>query len=82
MIDVKIAGPGCKNCEELASRVRAALERQSIEATLVKVTDYKEIAALGILMTPGLVVDGKVLSQGKLPTEATLESWLLRAAGR
>lgn len=81
-MDIHIAGPGCRNCEALAARVKACLEKHSIEATLVKVTDYKEIAALGILMTPGLVVNGKLLSQGKLPTDSTLEAWLLREAGR
>ena len=79
MLDIKIAGPGCKNCEELAARVKRVLQELQAEATVVKITDYKDIAASGVMMTPGLIVNGKVLSQGKLPTEGIIRNWLLEA---
>jgi small redox-active disulfide protein 2 len=79
MLEIKIAGPGCKNCEELASRVKSVLEELRAEATLLKITGYQEIAASGVMMTPGLIVNGKVLCQGKLPTEGIIRNWLLEA---
>ena len=79
MLEIKIAGPGCKNCEELSSRVHKVLEEMRAEATLMKITDYQEIAASGVMMTPGLIVNGKVLSQGRLPSEGTIRDWLLEA---
>ena len=79
MLDIKVAGPGCRNCIELENRVKQALEELQAEATLMKVTDFKEIAALGILMTPGLVVNGKVISQGKLPTVTILRNMITEA---
>jgi len=79
MLDIKIAGPGCNNCEELAARVKRVLEELQTEATLAKLTDYKDIAASGVMMTPGLIVNGKVLCQGKLPTERIIKNWLLEA---
>ena len=79
MLDIKIAGPGCRNCEELAARVKRVLEELQIESTLVKLTDYKDIAASGVMMTPGLIVNGKVICQGKLPTEGIIKNWLLEA---
>lgn len=80
MLDIKVAGPGCRNCIELESRVKQALMELQAEATVMKVTDFKEIAALGILMTPGLVVNGKVVLQGKLPTVAILRNMITEAA--
>ena len=79
MLDIKVAGPGCKNCIELESRVKQALQELQAEATLMKVTDFKEIAALGILMTPGLVVNGKVVLQGKLPSVGIVKSLILES---
>ena len=79
MLEIRIAGPGCKNCEELASRVKKTLEGLQAEATVIKVTDYKDIAASGVMMTPGLIVNGKVVCQGKLPTEGVIRNWLLEA---
>lgn len=80
MLDIKVAGPGCRNCIELESRVKQALMELQAEATVMKVTDFKDIAALGILMTPGLVVNGKVVSQGKLPTVTILRNMITEAA--
>ena len=63
---VKILGSGCKNCVKLAENTKAALTELGLEAELVKVTDFSEIAKYGIMSTPGLVVDEKVVSFGKV----------------
>jgi small redox-active disulfide protein 2 len=79
MLDIKVAGPGCRNCLELEARVKQALEELQAEATLRKVTDFKEIAALGILMTPGLIINGKAVVQGKLPSVGIVKNLILEA---
>lgn len=63
---IKVLGPGCKNCENLADNTKAALKELGLEAEIEKVTDYGEIAGYGVLSTPGLVVDDKVVSSGKV----------------
>jgi small redox-active disulfide protein 2 len=80
MLDIKVAGPGCRNCIELESRVKQALEELQAEATLTKITDYQDIAKAGIMMTPGLIINGKVLLQGKLPPVSALKTCIVEAA--
>jgi len=63
---IKILGPGCKNCVSLADNAKAALKELGIEGEVIKVTDFAEIAKYGIMSTPGLVVDEKVVSFGKV----------------
>ena len=63
---IKVLGPGCKNCENLADNTKAALKELGLEAEIEKVTDFGEIARYGVLSTPGLVVDEKLVSSGKV----------------
>lgn len=63
---IEIFGSGCKKCITLGDNARAAAEAAGKTARIVKVTDFAEIAAYGVMSTPGLVVDGKVLSAGKV----------------
>ena len=65
-IDIKILGPGCKNCTTLEENTKAAIKQMGIEASIEKVTDMVQIAGYGILSTPGIVADGKVVSFGKV----------------
>lgn len=65
-MEIKILGSGCKNCVNLAANAKEALETLGVEGEIIKVTDFKEIASYGIMRTPGLVVDGKVVSSGKV----------------
>ena len=76
---IKVLGSGCANCQTLERLCREVVAENKIDATVEKVTDLKEIMGYGILSTPGLVVDGKVVSSGKLPTKSTLTHWLIDA---
>ena len=65
-MEIKILGIGCKNCVNLAKNTEEALKELGMEATITKVTDMKDIAKYGIMRTPGLVSDEKVVSYGKV----------------
>lgn len=76
MLDIKIIGPGCANCKRVEMIVRKVVVNQGLEAEIEKVTDFQEISKYPILSTPGLVLNGKVLSSGRIPTEAEVREWL------
>ena len=68
---IKVLGSGCANCVRLEANVKEALAASGIvDATVEKVTDYADIAAYGIMSTPGLVVDDRVLVSGRVPDAA------------
>lgn len=68
-MEIKVLGPGCANCVRLEANVKEALASAGIaDATVIKVTDYADIASYGIASTPGLVVDGAVWVSGRVPS--------------
>lgn len=69
---ITVLGPGCRNCALLEKRVRDAVEELGLDAQIDKVTDYDEILAWGVLATPGLAVDGRVVISGKVPTTSAI----------
>ncbi len=73
---IEVLGPGCNNCQRLEANAREAVAQAGVEAEIVKITDYAEIASRGVMSTPGLVIDGKVVSTGKIPTPWTIAAWL------
>ena len=73
---VKILGSGCANCVNLEKATRQAVAELGLEATFEKVTDYADIAAYGIMRTPGLVVDEQVLLSGRVPTPRQVKDLL------
>lgn len=73
---IKILGPGCTNCKNLEKATRQALADLGMDATVEKVEDYAEIAGYGIMSTPGLVVDEKVLVSGRVPKPAEIKQLL------
>jgi small redox-active disulfide protein 2 len=66
MKKIQILGTGCTKCRKLAENAVEAADKLGIEYELEKVTDINDITAFGIMSTPGLAVDGKVVSSGKL----------------
>jgi len=76
MLDIKVLGPGCTNCVRLEKLVREVLAENKIEAVVEKLISFDDFARYGVMITPALVVNGKVLTQGKVPTKHTLVHWL------
>jgi len=75
---VKVLGPGCKRCQTTEDMVKAAARSLGVEVRIEKITDFAEIARFGILATPGVVIDDKVVHSGGLPKEEDLMHWLQR----
>jgi small redox-active disulfide protein 2 len=77
MLTVKILGSGCANCKKLEAVAREAATSAGLEAEFVKVTDMKAIMAFDLLATPGLVINEKLVSSGRIPTQAEVRAWLV-----
>ncbi|MDA3932569.1 MAG: thioredoxin family protein [Tenericutes bacterium] len=73
---IKVLGSGCSNCKKLEKNVIEALKAMNKEATIEKVTEMKDIMSYNILSTPALVVDGKVLFSGQVPSTKKLQELL------
>ena len=67
MKKIQVLGPGCPKCAQLYRTVTEAVDQLGLECELTKVTEINDIVALGVMMTPGLVIDGQVVLQGKAP---------------
>lgn len=76
MKNVKVLGPGCKRCQTTVDMVRAEAERLGLAVEVEKVTDYAEIVGFGVVSTPGIVIDGKVVHAGGLPRAEDIAGWL------
>ncbi len=75
-MDIKVLGVGCPRCTETEKRIRNVLAEMDIAANLEKLTDIKLFASMGVLQTPGVVIDGEVKSQGKIPSKEEIRNWL------
>jgi small redox-active disulfide protein 2 len=73
---IEVLGPGCRNCQAVEAHVREALASTGLEAEVRHVTDWAEIAGRGVMSTPGLVIDGTVVSAGRVPTTDQVARWL------
>ncbi len=76
MKQIKVLGPGCRNCETTAKLVAEVASAKGIAIELEKVTDMAAILGYGIMSTPGVVVDGKVVHSGGVPDRKKIEAWL------
>ncbi len=76
MKHVKVLGPGCKRCEAAEQMVRAEAAKLGVNVQIEKVKDYAQIAGFGVVSTPGIVIDGKVVHIGGLPKSEDLAKWL------
>jgi small redox-active disulfide protein 2 len=79
MLTIKVLGSGCANCKRVEQIARKVVAEMALEAEVIKVTDYNDIMAYNILSTPGLVVNEKVVSTGRIPTPAEVTTWLVNA---
>ncbi|UCD39100.1 MAG: TM0996/MTH895 family glutaredoxin-like protein [Fidelibacterota bacterium] len=79
MLSILVLGPGCYNCQKLAALCQEVVDEQGLEAAVEKITDLNQIHALGVMMTPGLVINGKVVTSGRVPSKHALEALILQA---
>lgn len=76
MKTIKVFGPGCKRCETTAAMVQDAAAKLGLAVEVEKITDPRAIAMAGVMSTPGISVDGKLVHAGGLPDKVKLEGWL------
>ena len=80
MLNIKVLGPGCANCRKLEEIAREAVASLGVEAEISKVTDMQQIIAYDVLKTPGLVINEKLVSSGRIPTPQTVAEWIRAAS--
>lgn len=73
---VKVLGKGCSKCELTEKLLRETAERLGVDIELEKITDMQAIAAMGVMSTPAVAVDGKVVHSGRVPLPEQIETWL------
>jgi small redox-active disulfide protein 2 len=76
MKSVKVLGTGCANCKSTLALVEAVAREKGVEIQLEKIEDLKAIMSYGVMSTPGVVIDGKVVHAGGVPPRAKVEGWL------
>ena len=79
MLTIKVLGSGCANCKRVEQIARKVVTEMGVEAEVIKVTDYNDIMAYNILSTPGLVINEKVVSYGRIPSAAEVTTFLTNA---
>ena len=77
-MEIKILGPGCPNCRTLDKITREVVEKNAINAKVTKVEDIMEIMKYGVMSTPALVVDEKVVIQGRVPSADEIKQLLTK----
>lgn len=75
MLTIKILGSGCANCKRLEQEVTTALTENGFDFEVIKVTDYADMMAYGILSTPGLVINETLVSAGRIPKRDQIVAW-------
>jgi len=79
MVEIKVLGPGCANCKRLEQITHKVVDTLGADAVIEKVTDYAQIVDLGVMATPGLIVNNEVVSSGRIPSEAEITQWVEQA---
>jgi small redox-active disulfide protein 2 len=79
---IQVLGAGCGNCQRLTANAEKAVKELGLETEIEKVTDIREIMKFQILMTPGLAIDGKIKSAGRIPSSEEIKSMLQETGGR
>ena len=75
-MEVKVLGSGCANCRATVALIEQVAQAKGVAIDLTKVEDIKDIMSYGVLSTPGVVIDGKVVHAGGIPARARVEGWL------
>jgi small redox-active disulfide protein 2 len=73
---IRVLGSGCANCNNTARLIEETAKALGVEARVEKVTDMGQILGYGVMSTPGVVIDGKVVHAGGVPSHAAVEAWL------
>ncbi len=81
-MEIQVLGPGCTKCKQLYAEVEKALRQTGQPATLTKVEAIEEIMSYGVMMTPALAIDGRVVSSGKIPTAAEIATMVATAVAK
>jgi len=68
-IEIKVLGPGCAKCKQLEKVVRTVVEENAIDAEIIKIEDIVKIMNYGVMMTPALLINGKLVLKGYVPTK-------------
>ncbi len=76
MKNVKVLGPGCNRCTATAALLQGTADRLGVAVAIEKITDYAAIAGYGVVSTPGIVIDGKLVHAGGLPKSDDVARWL------
>jgi len=76
MLNIQVVGSGCPNCQRLEQLCREVVSEHQVSAKIEKITDFERFADLGIMMTPGLLLNDKVVSAGRIPTKEALGNWI------
>jgi small redox-active disulfide protein 2 len=79
MLTIKILGSGCANCKRLEQIARKVVEEMDLEAEVIKVTDFNDILQYNIISTPGLVINEKVVSSGRIPSPTEVTTFVTSA---
>ncbi|MGB7054400.1 MAG: thioredoxin family protein [bacterium] len=75
-MEIRILGPGCPRCEEVRKRTIDVLVELNIAADVQKITDMKKIMEYEIMATPGLVINGRVICSGRIPSKDEIKEWI------
>jgi small redox-active disulfide protein 2 len=76
MLVIKVLGSGCANCKKLEAVTHQVVDQMGIQAEIIKVTEYPDIMAYNIMSTPGLVINEKVVSYGRIPSAAEVTTFI------
>ncbi len=79
LLDIKVLGPGCDNCHKVEALAKQAVANLGVEAAIEKISDRAEYPRYGLLYTPGLVINNKLVCGGRIPTEAEIMTWVTDA---
>jgi small redox-active disulfide protein 2 len=79
MLTIKVLGSGCTNCKKLEAVTRQVIDQMAVQAEVIKVTEYPDIMAYNIMSTPGLVINEKVVSFGRIPSLAEITTFVANA---